>query len=654
MSSAIASAIFYPRHGHAAASLGYSQSRTDTAARLPVAVKSPKWRIWLRIALNLMASGVVLLSLVTTFVLLSQGMFDRLIATWYFQGDTDYWGNYGASCILDAAGFVAGTCSAMEVATTETPAAWAALGRQLAAGWLVPLGAAVKVTTCIVGGTPQTGWVALQFISGYDAFPSCNPTAGGQDVVGMAMLESANLEDIYPDGAYLLSLFADAASPATVVYNNTDGTSSAVVADIPRVLVGRDGSVQTYAGGVNAVLNSHPLGTRYLVQGYCISQFIDIGEFVEGLDGWSMGRDSRKSVVPGWACGHRVSHATELLLLQALCGLLSALGLAPDMYVTAKGLQGVLTGKPVLTYDVLSGLERRKWLLVFVTLSAVPSLLFIDVARIYFGTENGLKIWLFSITSLATLFAFAAFVVLVMVQHVPSPRCIRHTLVPLSAVVLLYGAVPAIALNTYDSYQALSNLFYAGVPTIVLNINGTEYPCGAYDPSGVATATEQLLSSIVVPLAGCAGASVLYAVVKTRIVRRKWCLDTRWSTGNAFMQACGVPNWVTSLPLDETEAIRIGNRHFCKPSMQARLGFASVVPAVATNAVHVRSVREAEDKMYFLISIYDLLFATTPHQVRAYRPRIYGEITRNGFRPATTRRLDGSTSYQLSRGTCAG
>ncbi|KDO26441.1 hypothetical protein SPRG_08244 [Saprolegnia parasitica CBS 223.65] len=599
-------------------------------------------RVYLRILSNLTAATVVLISLVTMIILLSEGMFNRLILTWFHQDNTDYWNAFGTSCVLTSQGFVPGSCSALEVNITETGAAWGGLGIQLAKGWQVPLGTSLYVTTCFIGGTPAIGWAALQFIGGYDTFPSCILTNGSQTIAGMAMVEAVNVDGA--TGAYLLSMFADAAQPATVVYTNTDSTTGNVIENVPHILVERNGSARPYPSAMVSVLNSHPLGNRYLVQGYCISQFIDLGTDTVAFKGWSTGRDSQKNVVTGWACGHRVAHATELLLLQATAGLLSILGLAPDIYITIKGLQGVMSSKPVLTYDILSGLERRKTLLLFVVLCSAPSLLFVDVARIYFGTTNGLRIWTFSIISLGIFFAFGSFLCLTFLQYIPSLPKLRHRLLPISVSVFLYAAIPAIALSINGSWQILCNLFYAGTPTIVMHLNGKAYPCAAYETSGVEPAASYLLPWIVPALVICLGLGVLVAVSKLYYFQHRWLLDAQWATGSTFLTACGLPRWFTSLPLGRHEAIKIGNRLFCKPSMQALLGFASVTPQVPA------SKAKSDERTLHLVSIYDLLLATAPACV--YTPKIYGDVVKNELKPPSTKRLDRRASYEHSRGSC--
>ncbi|EQC37823.1 hypothetical protein SDRG_04847 [Saprolegnia diclina VS20] len=254
MSRIASAASFFPRTMTAIV----LSSRIGTTNKLPSssASRSRQYRVYIRILSNLLAAAVILISLITMGVLLSEGMFNRLVITWYYQDNTDYWADYGASCELGTDGFVNTSCSPIEVNTTETVAAWTAIGAQLAMTWQADSTSPIKVTTCLVGGTPDVGWVALQFIGGYDDFPSCNPSNGSQLIAGIAMVEAANLDTVYPDGAYLLSMFGDASMHEATTYWNTDGTSNTVVANITRVLVGRDGSTQHYETGINSATAS--------------------------------------------------------------------------------------------------------------------------------------------------------------------------------------------------------------------------------------------------------------------------------------------------------------------------------------------------------------------------------------------------------------
>ncbi|EQC37821.1 hypothetical protein SDRG_04845 [Saprolegnia diclina VS20] len=178
-----------------------------------------------------------------------------------------------------------------------------------------------------------------------------------------------------------------------------------------------------------------------------------------------------------------------------------------------------------------------------------------------------------------------------------------------------------------------------------MHLNGTAYPCAAYETTGVEPAASYLLPWIVPALVSCLGLGVGVAGGKLYIFQHRWLVDAQWATGSTFLHSCGLPRWFTSLPLGRHEAIRIGNRLFCKPSMQALLGFASVTPQQTATAKP-----KADERTLHLISIYDLLLATAPACV--FTPKIYGDVVKNELKPPSKKRLDRCTSYEHSRGSC--
>ncbi|OQR91190.1 hypothetical protein ACHHYP_04906 [Achlya hypogyna] len=602
-------------------------------------------RVWGRIASNLGAVAAILLSVATTLVLLNEGMFHRRVVQFNYQNDEGYWRPLEQACLLTAAGFVPNSCTATEVALLTTPAAWTALGEQLAATLHVPLSTTYTVTTCLVGCADGFQSAELHLVVGDGGvFPACKPVLGSQPIQGMAMVEAATADD------YLLTVFADSTATKSVEYSNSDGTTNLVVADAARVLLRTDGSVNTSTDGVNSVIHSYPLGPRYLVTSSCISQVVDISHALTGQAGWSTGKRSGVSAVVGWACGHSVANTTELVLFQAIFATLALVGVAPDIGVTLKGLRGLLRRKPVLTYDLLSGLERRRVLLVLVTLSAGPGLLFVDVARIYFGTQNGAKIWFLSITTLGIFATFAAFCIATVVQSLPSLPVWRHKLLPLSTEVFVYGSILAVSWSIFGAYEDLSNTFYDVPGVLLMNVSGTLCACGAYEISGTEPASATLSPRIAAALVLCGAASIAYATVQHRSATRAWCMDVAWAHSNGFMTACGLPHWLSGLPLDQSDAVRIGNRFFCKPSMQARMGFATVVPRPALRKVQAEA--PAAEDTYLLVSMYDLVPALL--SCRWYRPRLLGRVVKNMFVRTATERLSNAVAYAQSDGTCVG
>ncbi|EQC37822.1 hypothetical protein SDRG_04846 [Saprolegnia diclina VS20] len=184
-----------------------------------------------------------------------------------------------------------------------------------------------------------------------------------------------------------------------------------------------------------------------------------------------------------------------------------------------------------------------------------------------------------------------------------------------------------------------------------MHLNGTAYPCGAYNTAGVATTVSNLLPSILLSVFLCIAFGSVVASAQLRYYQRRWLLDASWTKDSAFMMACGLPHWFTSLPLDKHEAIKIGNRLFCKPSMQARMGYASVT-VQPSNVIYVRAVAKTDEPTFLLLSVYTLLLALTPPWLRCVGPNVFGEIAKSELQPATTKRLDPRMAYAHSRGSC--
>ncbi|OQR91492.1 hypothetical protein THRCLA_22459 [Thraustotheca clavata] len=606
---------------------------------------------YIRIISNLIAVVAILLSVITMLVLLNEGMFERRIIQWNYQNDAGYWRPFGKTCLLSSTGFVLNSCSSMELNILSSNAAWDTTGMKLAETLQVPANINYKVTTCVVGCIDDKNWAELHLVVGYDRYPLCNPQNGSQPIAGMAMMEATSAVENYSSGAYLMTIFGDVSMNQSVIYENTDDTLNLVIANSIRVVIGIDGSSDKFESGINTLISSYPLGPWFVVKSYCISEIIDIGSELSGQQGWSTGLHSNKSIITGWACGHEVNNATELITLQVIFTLFTLIGISGDLLITVKGLKGILNNKPVLTYDILSSMERRKILLLFGTLAAAPALIFVDVSRIYFGTTNGQRIWTLSIVSLGIFFAFGSFFIIIFFQYVPCPQLIRHRLLPLSVAMFVYASIPSIALNINSSYEYLSNTFYNAQGIVFMNVSGKNCSCGAYASARTETATTTLIALILRPIFGCVIASFVFAGIKHFITRKKWFMDVKWAEHNLFLSACGVPRWFSSLPLDQEDTIKMGNRLFCKPSMQARMGYATLVRGINHNQV-LAANHEPTSETYYLVNIYGLIAAILPAKYRWIAPPIFCEITDYVYTAPTHKKLTKNTTYHYHIGTC--
>ncbi|RHY21738.1 hypothetical protein DYB32_009721 [Aphanomyces invadans] len=580
----------------------------------------------IRIVSNLVATGLVVLSLVTIVVLVSAGMFARRANINDITFDSTHFHAFGQTCRLDAAGFVPATCSDDEIATMLSPA-WRALGQSLATHWQVD--SPLFVTSCVRGPPDNVGWASLTFVAGYDAFPHCVPSTNGpQDIAGLAMAETT-VRDEYPMGAYVVTVWSDKLMQTSERHVNTDGTVDLVMSNIKRSLISIDGALSDDVDGINTVITSSPVG----------------------------GRESKKVVSLTWDTGHVVANATELISIQVLLSLLAMGLISSDFYLTVQGLRGFLQQKPVMTYDLLAGLERRKLLLIVVTLAALPSLLYADVARIYRGTANGDLIWSLSIVLVGMFFTFATLVVLVAVQHVPSPwPC---CLVSFSPGVFSYSTIVSLIVVWHSRYESVAIGFNDAPMQLGMNFSGVVRPTGAYSADGAETVVAHNLAGTATAVAVCLAVSVAYSTLVRVSMTGRVFLHTSWTSTNGFLNQCRLPRWITGLPLDQTNAIKIGNKLFCKPSTQAVLGFAVVVD-VAADRYHVQSDQSAKTAsfskhtltlipVYWLVPTLARVFAVVPPWMT---PRIFGTIDKNMFAHSSRDKHLDHRTYVHCRGAC--
>ncbi|ETW09275.1 hypothetical protein, variant 2 [Aphanomyces invadans] len=472
---------------------------------------------------------LVVLSFLTLLVLVSQGMFERLVVSVNAQTTTYYWAPYGHSCILDKSGFVPRSCSNDEVTVTST-AAMAAIGTVLAQQWAAEMrhaGGHLLVTTCILGGTQAVGWANLQFIAGYDYYPECLPTAP-QDVAGMAMLETTE-RDNHVEGLYFLTLYADLdpAMLAHVEHVNSDGTTQKLILNPKRTLVTGTGDIEPDDLGQDYIIHSYPLGMRYKVTGMCVTEIEELSMLKHelGLTGWSQGKHSKMPVVPGWRCGHRVSNANELMAIQIVLTVLTLYLLTGDIYVTLEGFRGLVTGDHVMTYNFAAGLERRKALLVCLILNSLPGVLYLDVSRIYHFTSNGLQLWVLSAVVTATCCSFTWILVVSIVDMIPLRW--HNLCVGYSAPLFLFSSIAAISVvcSRRDVAEAAYNRFYAAEPNLGLWINNATWPSGSYVASGTPFILTYVVAEIVIPMITAFVVSVAIMTIYRVLRHRRYASD---------------------------------------------------------------------------------------------------------------------------------
>ncbi|KAH9152791.1 hypothetical protein AeRB84_004847 [Aphanomyces euteiches] len=414
---------------------------------------------------------------------------------------------FGQSCRIDTNGFSRRTCQLLEIATT-TEAAWNTIGQQLALTWQTSSSVSpLYVSTCVKTKSDQSGQVALVFLAGYYGFPQCQPSNGPQEIAGMAMLETT-VRDDFQDEVYMLTVFDDTTMSGRENHVNSDGSTDLLVANINRTLITTNGSAAIDLLGMNAMQYSALLGNRY-----------------------QSTNTSKRAIMFTWQYGRHVDHGEELLAIQVGSILVSCVFVSGDFYLTVQGLQGFLQHKPVMTYDLAAGVERRKLLLFCWTVCLVDSLIYPDVLRAYFKPPSGLW-WLLPFS----------------LPYIPSP--FTHV-VTFSSPVVGHGLTLIAPLWVVQSSTIIQDFHDAPI-SLGLNISGVVRSSGAFANGGLAKSCMNLmLPTTFAVWVMCVLISVLVPQINRKRHKGTFLLNLAWTRTNGFLDNCGMPNWITGLPLDE-------------------------------------------------------------------------------------------------------
>ncbi|CAK5005560.1 unnamed protein product, partial [Aphanomyces euteiches] len=498
-----------------------------------------------RIMVNLLTFNMIAIITAVIVVLASIGFFYQQIVLNDLDTDRNAISPYSQSCKVDTNGFILGTCTPVEVATTGAPA-WSTIGQRLALEWRAQSSSPYFVTTCIKTKPTNANQVALVLMAGYDGFPQCQPPKGAQEIAGMAMVE-ATVRDEYPNGAFMLTVFADKTMSDSILHTNSDGTTDMLIANINQTLIATNGSMTVDRLGVNGVHYSVPIGTRYKISIQSYPVVLDITSHIDPNTWWNVGRMSKKAVTMTWDYGHAVANRTELVVLDLVFLFCGTIFISGDYYLTYQGLKGFLARKPVMTYDLAAGMERRKLVLFFWICSRTMSLVYPDVVRVVPGPTT--FFWFLS-TLLVCSFYICTFAILLgWLSYVPSPfkRVITISLNAMNQLSFLgfetvyMSALPWILENYRQSPQALS-----------LNISGVLHPSGAYANDGqLSSAFSLLFPTSMIIIAICMIMSVSLSTYYHKRKYNSFFLSLEWARTNGFLSHCTMPNWMTGLPLDE-------------------------------------------------------------------------------------------------------
>ncbi|OQR81214.1 hypothetical protein ACHHYP_16642 [Achlya hypogyna] len=229
----------------------------------------------------------------------------------------------------------------------------------------------------------------------------------------------------------------------------------------------------------------------------------------------------------------------------------------------------------------------------------------------------------------------------------PIHRLFRSKCLSYSAPIFMYTSVTAIFVvlaGDHAAFLRVYNDFFAAAPFLGMDVNNATWPSGAYIAEGTATAFTQLQSPILTALFVSWAASLAYSTMRRCVKLRRVFLSTEWCMTNSFLSHVAPPTFLTTLPLEQTSAIRIGNRMFCKPSTMALLGYATVLNEKASIA------SKKGDDEYSVVSIYSLVMALYAPRW-CISPSTVGAIVSNAFQ-ARVDPLDKTKKHVYTRGTC--
>ncbi|CAK4220016.1 unnamed protein product, partial [Aphanomyces euteiches] len=465
----------------------------------------------------------------------------------------------------------------------------------------------------------------------------------------MALLETT-VRGATGGDAFLLTIFADMALPNSTVDVGSDGFTVAVIEAPPhRLLIATNGSMATIS----------PLGNHFLISSSAYSVVLDLSATPppppSSHGGSFVGRDSKKVVCFAWSIGHVVANWEGLFNLQLVMVIINGIFFGADFFLTNQGLQGFIAKKPILTYDLSAGTERRKAVLVLSGSDCLLSSHYINVGRIYHGSSFGTIVFLFSALILATCWEASTHVALAFISCIPCPFT---RIVSYNPRLLVFGIILTLPCVYWSQYEAMSRDFHEAPFGLALNISGTLRPSGAYVDAPVSTIALHMFPCCYPTIFGV----ILLAVAESMVQRKRlygvFLLDVSWTKTNGFLSCCGVPGWITGIALDAQNAIKIGNKLFVKPSFQVVLGYATIVqnvPKAASDATGTDATRDNELTTMTIVSVYDLL----PSLLGFHKwlppwatPKPFGTITKHEFHLRTDLMLAKDTAYVHDRGTC--
>ncbi|EQC38400.1 hypothetical protein SDRG_04111 [Saprolegnia diclina VS20] len=635
----------------------YSADKSEKAQSIERSATVPPRTVLLRLVLNSSEFLLVVLFVSSIGVLYLTGLWKRQLTTSLPAFARD-WSLLEANCVLTTAGFDAMTCTQTRAITGAMHSIAQTLVQQLPS---TPM----HVTTCVMGANAGFGAILLLFSLQSAPPVVCVPSSVASPVLGLALLETA-MNNSTP--VFLLSSYMDSADSAIETRIDSSGAMTRVAGSVTKTLFTPDGQTASRSNFNHSTwpFVSHPLGPRYEFTYRCVAEVL-VDTTSASLKPVFTGVASSKTLQVGWTCSHTVARSFEISILQAILVPTILHLVNGDFFLTLVGWNGVLHRHPALTFDFVSGLERRRLALVLLVLVRLPSLAYVEVTRLYLDTTGRFNVHCIAVLMMSGLPVFAIYCCILVLQRMPTPPCCRGRAIRILSPLLMLGTLFSsviVSCGYQDVAATLQNPLWrrpvaSDVAVYMPNIgNRSEaLALGAFASLEVQTAASLLQSTVLACLFGSLGISILVPMLR----KRRLLLDMRYFARNEYLATQFMPSYVTGLPLYEDDCIKYGAKIFAKPSTIALLGHAMVKEAPVTYKIAVvakdtpGSARDASvqavNSAISIISVYDLVPSMLPHALIPLR--VVAWIDNYQYKPAppnTT--LSKTTSYRPTKGSC--
>ncbi|KAG9399029.1 hypothetical protein AC1031_012465 [Aphanomyces cochlioides] len=219
------------------------------------------------------------------------------------------------------------------------------------------------------------------------------------------------------------------------------------------------------------------------VSTYSFAVVLVITNQVNSMTGWNIGRLSGKAVAVSWNYIYTMDNYVDLTCLQLGFLIMGTMLISGDFYLSARGLQGFLAKKPVMTFDLPAGIERRTMVMSLWTCSGMMALGYPDVVCLYYGSSA--VVWFFVIIFLGSSYYCLFDVILGLVSRIPSPFSHVATI---SCITMCYTVILLAQLVHVPQLNEMLHHYRSAPFKLGLNISGVMSSSGAYDNANAKSA----------------------------------------------------------------------------------------------------------------------------------------------------------------------